>query len=561
MESVVALAAACRSFRSVLADDAVGFWKRIASEVWGVVGVDAPGAQPRIPGGAGAGAPASSWKESCVAHSVLLSRFGDAGRRAARAWHRIEAALAEVAPEVLTTLSPGRTLSEQEPREEEEAEGGGERTHVEILAAAAIHNGQDFFATALPEELPSLQHTRRSQLGLFGSAVIYGEGYSRWMRALLPRAPGAKRSPPPCRCLASPVAGASGEEDRAPKTVLLHDLSVSLPAPFPHGELRSAEGWHRLALSLESAAVFVRCPSPGGRVPLDPVKRADGGGGLLSYLAELAAALETRQLGPERDSFFRSGARQVPLLDADARRTALTLYPRTRGISSFAAAPPGLASCEAAGGALVSRRSFLYTWLPEAVTTRRRPGSEPVQSTSEMHVFSYRISFRLLSVAEQRRRFRLQRTQLGGGAGGGAGGALHHRVVLRATLVSRHWEVSSAWRGGEVQVIDGEGAVGFTPTLIAQDGGDDDDDDGGGQGENDDVDDDDPSYFCYCSRVEAPPHFDGPDPPVGDLHPPGQRLGSFGGHFIFRAEFDDGAAADVVVPVAPIEMVVPSVFF
>ena len=164
-------------------------------------------------------------------------------------------------------------------------------------------------------------------------------------------------------------------------------------------------------------------------------------------------------------------------------------------------------------------------------------------------MFSYRVSFKLHSLAEQQRRFRRpQQQQLGGGE------AL--RVVRSATLVSRHWELSSAWRDGEPEVVDGEGAVGFAPTLIAKDADDD------VEGENvDDGDDDDLSSFTYCSRVEAPPHYVGSEPPVDQLHPPGQRLGSFGGHFLFRAEFDDGTAGDVEVPVEPFELVVPSVIF
>ena len=130
----------------------------------------------------------------------------------------------------------------------------------------------------------------------------------------------------------------------------------------------------------------------------------------------------------------------------------------------------------------------------------------------------------------------------------------------------RHWELRSEWRESEVEVIDGEGAVGFTPTLIAKD--DDGDDggesggEGGGEGENIDDDDDDPSSFCYCSRVKAPDQYGGgAGPSSSRLLPPGQRLGSFGGHFLFRAEFDDGTAGDVEVPVAPFEMVVPAVIF
>ena len=179
LKAVVALASVCRHFHSVLADEEenVGFWKRVASEVWGVVGVDDPDARPRLPGGAGAGAEASSWKETCVAHSKLLSRFGrDAGTRAASAWHRIEAALADVAPEVLSTLAPGRTFL---------SEKSEEGIHPEVLAAAALHNGQeDAYAVARPPpDSLLLQDIRRSQLGLFGSAVVYGEGFSRWLIA------------------------------------------------------------------------------------------------------------------------------------------------------------------------------------------------------------------------------------------------------------------------------------------------------------------------------------------------------------------------------------------
>ena len=67
LASATALATTCRYFHGVLAaKENVAFWKKVAGEVWGVVGVDSPGAVPRLPGGSGAGEEASSWKQSCT---------------------------------------------------------------------------------------------------------------------------------------------------------------------------------------------------------------------------------------------------------------------------------------------------------------------------------------------------------------------------------------------------------------------------------------------------------------------------------------------------------------
>lgn len=186
LASVVSLAATCRNCRAVLGDEEnVSFWKRVASEVWGVVGVDAPGAIPRIPGGAGAGVPAESWKETCVAHSRLLSRYGrDAGTRAARAWHRIEAALVNVAraPEILATLAPGVEMPEH---------GSADwpvylppKIHPEVLAAAALHDGQEEWSDAVGGVDGGHQRgagacRRAAQRALFGTAVVYGDGFGK----------------------------------------------------------------------------------------------------------------------------------------------------------------------------------------------------------------------------------------------------------------------------------------------------------------------------------------------------------------------------------------------
>ena len=549
LASVAALAATCRHFHSVLADDVNdAFWKRVACEVWGVV-VDSPGALPRLPGGAGAGAEAGSWKETCVAHSRLLSRYSrDVGTRAARAWHRIENALATFAPDVLPTLAPGRTLSE--PEEEE-------GMHNEVLAAAALHDGQEDFLGGGLVGRRGITATRRAQLGLFGSAVIYGDGFSRWMTNLLPR-PGQARK----KCLIAPVRGSTAAAAGG-TFLLLHEIGTSLPAHDPLDVCDGVEGSSSLVLDLDSAAVFVRCPQAPPRpgptdpfvppeFPVDPVRRADGSRGLLSFLAELATALETRQLGAESNAFFRGGAMRVSGLGAAA--VMMRLWP-TRGLSRFAAAPPGLASREAAaaGGALVCSRSVLYTWMSQVFFVRSSSPGLSRYGAREVHVFSYRVSFRLLSLRQQRQRLQ-QLGQLG-----------LQRVIRRATLVSRHWEIRPGSMGEEVEVVDGEGVVGFTPTLVAKD---DDGESESGRGENidgsyDDDDDDDGedgSSFCYCSRVSAP---EDPGEAPTELQPPGTRLGSFGGHFVFRIEeHEDGSTGGhVEVPVEPFEMVVPSVMF
>jgi len=525
--SVAALATTCCYFHTVLAaDENVAFWKRVAGEVWGVVGVDAPGAVPRLPGGAGAGEKADSWRATCVEHSRLLSPYGSDGARAAKAWHRIEHALATSAPDVLPTLAPGLTLSE-EPEEV---------IHREVLAAAALHNGQiDLLAGGGGGGAAA---TRYAQLGLFGAAVVYGEGFARWMRNLLPEPGQARR-----RCVVAP------RPEHDDPWVLLLDFASSLPACDPLAECRSLEGSPRLALALDSAAVYVRSPHPGadaesGELPC-AAKRADGSRGLLSFLGELAAALETRQLGPERDSFFHGGAMAVEGLDAAAAAAARRGRPPTRGLSRFAAAPPGLAAREAAGALIVSR-SAVYTWTCRVFNLM--VFNRPRLATDEGHVFSYRVNFELLSVAEQRRRRRQQQGQQG-----------QRGVILRATLMRRQWELRPASRGAEVQVVDGEGVVGFFPTLVAKD--DDDDDERererGGGGDNGD---NDASSFCYCSRVAGPPLF--ADDDTEECHSlPGQRLGSFGGHFLFLVEYEDGSTGYVEAPVEMFEMVVPSFLF
>ena len=293
-------------------DENVAFWKRVAGEVWGVVGVDAPGAVPRLPGGAGAGEKADSWRATCVEHSRLLSPYGSDGARAAKAWHRIEHALATSAPDVLPTLAPGLTLSE-EPEEV---------IHREVLAAAALHNGQiDLLAGGGGGGAAA---TRYAQLGLFGAAVVYGEGFARWMRNLLPEPGQARR-----RCVVAP------RPEHDDPWVLLLDFASSLPACDPLAECRSLEGSPRLALALDSAAVYVRSPHPGADAESRraPVRRKARGrlarppflsGGARGRAGDEAAWAREGQLLPRRGD-GRGGPRRggggggPPRAPADAR--------------------------------------------------------------------------------------------------------------------------------------------------------------------------------------------------------------------------------------------------
>jgi len=573
LQSVVVLASMCRHFYSSLAgtsddgdgDDGDGagagdraenpaFWRRIAGEVWGVQ-VDAPAAVPHLPGGAGAGLPARSWRETCVAHSRLLSRYGrDAGTRASRAWHRIEAALAATAPDVLATLAPGRTLPLPLPRLSRMPAG----IHPEVLAAAAIHDGQGDFAAGLGPSCSRLELRRRAQLGLLGTAVVYGQGHSRWMRNLLPENLGE-----PQLQIFLPVAEKPPPGGSSP--LRLHEFVISLSALDPTSgvDLQDVEGTSALALELDSAAVYVRSvvevTSPPRRIPA-PVKRADRGRGLLFFLGELASALETRQLGPERDSFFRrGGAMEVqglprPPLQQQQRRSP----PQSlRCLSRFAEASPGMAS-RVTAGALVVSRAALPAWVFQVRTTTDASGNPSLPlAMKEFHMFCYRVRFKLLSTAEQKRQWGHSQLQEGQGQGLRQQQQQPLRVIRRANLISRHWETIPVSPLVEREVVNGEGVVGFTPTLVANDD-DDGDDDGGG-----DDDGDDASSFCYCSRVMAPPLVDAHSrractPP----YPPGTLLGSFGGHFVFQVSYEDGtAAAHVEVPVEPLDLRVPMLYF